>query len=519
MKTNLNRRRTIEKDPKAKYYVSIIKQKRYMKNLLTVAILFSASIACAQQRNLEDRAKAYYDIIQSGTKEQKEELSRKLLQTARTAKSEKELQLSINYLNGLGKEDSADSLIQVVAKRFPKGEVARDQYISNVFHKQDDATAMEKCYAELIRKWPRENFKETSMAYEYAIAALSRKLAEQGQTDKAIQYLDQMQMRFWRAQGYSPVAAILLEKGDTATAVKLIQTAIDDAEYFINLPEEQKNNETRFAAVGYPGYVAQMVSVYDHQGKQAESLALVEKALQLAPDQAPRFSRAYYTGLEAAGRKLEALQQLEMLYKQGDFTFKDKIKELYTSLNGSSKGLDGYLTRMDEDVIKSIREHIAKMATYKDAPDFELLNLRGEKVSLADMRGKVVVLDFWATWCQPCIRSFPGMKAAQEHYADDNEVQFLFMNTWERTKGYKANVAAFIEKNNYPFEVLFDDQKDSETGENLAAKFGVQGIPAKFILDKEGKIRFSLMGSNGNSEYTKMEMIELIESARKPHKG
>lgn len=518
MKTKLNVR-IKERKPRAAYYISNIKQKRYMKNLLTFAILFSTGIAWAQQQDLKDRAKAYYAITQSGTKEQKEKLYQELLQTARKSKSEKELQLSINYLNALDQQDSADSLTKVVAKRFPKGEVARDQYISNVLYKQEDAAAMEKSYAELIKKWPREKFKDSPMTYEYVLAAISTKLAEQGQADKAIQYLDQMQVRFWRAQGYSPVAAILLNKGDTTNAVKLIQIAIDDAEYFINLPEEQKNNEAKFAAVGYPGYVAQMVSVYDHQGKQAESLALVERALQLAPDQATRFSRAYYTGLEAAGRKLEALQQLEMLYKQGDFSLKDKMKALYTSLNGSSKGLDGYLARLDEDVTKSIREHIAKMATYKDAPDFELLNLRGEKVSLADLKGKVVVLDFWATWCQPCIRSFPGMKAAQEHYADDNEVQFLFMNTWERTKDYKANVVAFIKKNNYPFEVLFDDQKDPETGKNLAAKFGVQGIPAKFILDKDGKIRFSLMGSNGNTDYTKMEMIELIESARKPHRG
>src|SRR5690606_10097106 len=143
-------------------------------------------------------------------------------------------------------------------------------------------------------------------------------------------------------------------------------------------------------------------------------------------------------------------------YKQGEFSHKENMKELYTILNGSDNGVDAYFTRLDGEVIKGIRDHIKEMEAYKPAPAFELLNLKGETVSLASLKGKVVVLDFWATWCQPCIRSFPGMKAAQAMYEDDDQVQFLFINTWERDREYKTKVPAFIEKNGYPFEVLYD---------------------------------------------------------------
>lgn len=66
---------------------------------------------------------------------------------------------------------------------------------------------------------------------------------------------------------------------------------------------------------------------------------------------------------------------------------------------------------------------------------------------------------------------------------------------------------------------MYDDQKDPQSGQNMAAQYGVQGIPAKFIIDKDGNIQYFLTGSSPNVDYIKMEMHELIESAKKPHKG
>ena len=489
-----------------------------MKLQLTCAILLIAGTTWAQS-NLQEKREAYGKIAQSGTKEQKDAATQELLELAKTTKNENDLELANNFLYRLGHQDSADSLRLVIAKKFPKSVTARGVYIQDVFYKQDDAKAKEKSYNHLIKNWPIDKTASDHVAYDYVIASVAKSFADEGSKEKALYYLDQMNERFWRAQGYIPVATKLLQQGDTVAALPLIHTAIEDAEYYINLPKEQKDNKAGFAAVGYPGYVSQLAEIYDVQGKQADALQLIERAIALAPEQASRFSTGYFKGLEAAGRKLEALQQLEILYKQGTFSHKDKMTELYASLNGSDKGLEAYFSRLDGEVIKSIRDHIKEMEVFKSAPMFELLNLRGETVSLESLKGKVVVLDFWATWCQPCIRSFPGMQAAQAMYENDDEVQFLFINTWERDKKYKENVAAFIEKNKYPFEVLFDDQKDAETGEVLAAKYDVQGIPAKFIIDKEGNIRYFLTGSTPNVDYIKLEMRELIEAAKKPHKG
>src|SRR5690606_27316304 len=478
---------------------------------LTAAFMLSCTVLFGQSDLLE-RRKAYAEILQSGTKAQKDSLANELFALAKTSKEEKELELASNFLYGTGHEDSSDSLRTVIAKRFPKGQVARSQYIQNVHNKYETAKDKEKSLKHILKNWPIDTNASDNVAYDYVIADVARTFMGEGNKEKALHYLETLNERFWRAQGYIPVATQLLQQGDTVTAIPLIQKAIDDAEYYIQLPKEKQDNKAGFAGVGYPGYVRQMVGIYNAQGRQQEALEMIERAIALAPQHAAQFSSTYFVGLEAAGRKLEALQQLEILYKSGTFTHKDKMKELYIALNGSDRGIDAYFSRMDDEVVKRIREHIAKNEQFKPAPHFELLNLDGEKISLESLKGKVLVLDFWATWCQPCIRSFPGMKAAQEMYADDEEVQFLYINTWERNKDYKANVAAFIEKNAYPFEVLFDDQKDAETGQNLAASFGVNGIPAKFIIDADGNIRYFLTGSSPNVDYIKMEMRELVEA-------
>lgn len=489
-----------------------------MKVQIIGLFLLTAGMVQAQQSGSGKLAE-YRAIVEKGTQSQKDDLVKELFTLAKTSKVESDLELASNFLYGLGHEESSDSLRTVIAKKFPKGVVARANYISEVYYKQEGAKAKEKSYNQLIKSWPIPKSADNKIAYDYVIGDLARTFADENNKEKALYYLDKLNERFWRAQGYVPVATKLLQQGDTTAALPLIQTAIEDAEYYIKLPKDQKDSRAGFAAVGYPGYISQLVDIYNAQGKQKEALQIIENAVNLVPEQASRFSGSYFQGLEAVGRKLEALQQLELLYKQGTFTHKEKMKQLYTTLNGSDKGVEGYFARLDEDVVKEIREHITKNETFKLAPEFELLNLKGEKVSLASLKGKVVVLDFWATWCQPCIRSFPGMKAAQDMYNQDNDVQFLFINTWERDKDYKEKVPAFITKNNYPFEVLYDDQKDPSTGQVLAAKFGVNGIPAKFIIDKEGNIRYALTGSSPNVDYIKLEMRELIEAAKKPKKG
>lgn len=144
----------------------------------------------------------------------------------------------------------------------------------------------------------------------------------------------------------------------------------------------------------------------------------------------------------------------------------------------------------------------------KQASDFKLKNMKGETVSLSNFKGKVVVLDFWATWCKPCINSFPGMQTAMNKYKNNQDVVFLFIDCFERQENYESAVKSFIAENDYTFNVLFDNMSEEET---ITKNYGIKGIPNKVIIDKDGYIRFQSSGSGSDVNQIVNEISAKIE--------
>jgi thiol-disulfide isomerase/thioredoxin len=131
-----------------------------------------------------------------------------------------------------------------------------------------------------------------------------------------------------------------------------------------------------------------------------------------------------------------------------------------------------------------------------------LTDFSGKKVNLADYKGKVVMLDFWETWCVPCIRSFPGMDRAVREYPDE----FAVIAISPGLSDTDADISSFVNGVNYAFTWA--------KGIELATELGVQGIPYKVFLDKEGNVHSVELGSRGpDRDYEKL--VELILSSRK----
>jgi cytochrome c biogenesis protein CcmG/thiol:disulfide interchange protein DsbE len=147
------------------------------------------------------------------------------------------------------------------------------------------------------------------------------------------------------------------------------------------------------------------------------------------------------------------------------------------------------------------------------APNFSLKDLGGNTVSLKDLKGKVIVLDFWSTWCVPCKKSFPAMQLAVNFYKNDASVKFLFIHTWETTKTPIEDVKKYIAQSGFNFQVLMDLKDGS--GRNAAVEdYGVSAIPAKFVIDKTGNIVFKLTGFTGADADALKEISERITLAK-----
>lgn len=135
------------------------------------------------------------------------------------------------------------------------------------------------------------------------------------------------------------------------------------------------------------------------------------------------------------------------------------------------------------------------------APEIALKDLQGQEVKLSDLRGKIVLLNFWATWCKPCKEEMPAMQASYDKLRGQGLV-VLAVNELEDTE----KVIEHIRSYGHTFPVVMDHDN------HVANRYGVVGLPASFLIDRHGIVRERIFGSL----LTEQRIAEMVRQYGEP---
>jgi len=144
-------------------------------------------------------------------------------------------------------------------------------------------------------------------------------------------------------------------------------------------------------------------------------------------------------------------------------------------------------SKEDTEKNQAIKKEEAPQEAPKEgflAPQFALNDLSGNLVRLGDFKGKVVLLNFWASWCAPCRREIPSLERLYE-MRKDRGFEIVAVNS-ERASA--SQIASFADANRMSFPILLNPQGD------VSGNYWVRAIPTSFLLDKKGVIRWKIVG-------------------------
>ncbi len=239
-------------------------------------------------------------------------------------------------------------------------------------------------------------------------------------------------------------------------------------------------------------------------GNFAEALKLARRSYEIDPS--AEAARECGRWLAKLGQAEEALASYADAFSiedpRNDAAHREedlrRLRELYTAKYGAERGLGDLIlaahdrTRAALSAKRAELAALAPNATATKPAEFVLAALEGEPLSLASLRGKVVVLDFWATWCGPCRMQHPLYEEVKRRFEHNPDVRFLSINTDEDREA----VEPFVEENKWPRQVYFED--------GLAGALRIASIPTTLVLGKDGAI-FSRM--NGFVPETFVEQL------------
>jgi len=457
---------------------------------LLLCLCCSSSLFAQSQRDHQKEVEALNAVTDSLVLQQKI--------SALKAGSEEDLTVLLQYYFMKGRDPKP--IVALAVERFPQGEMAFGQAFEKVLAEKDPKQKI-KSLNLLKRKFPKQNFGNV-----YAL--ISGDFARAGQFKEAMVYLDKTTGSD-RSLAWSQMAMINNEK-----LLREAESMIDKA-----LLAKPKDKEERSTLLNLKRHFSEKRDDY----KQAAEFS--KQIIALNNDTSHFTVDHYYYLLSKSGQYQLALPGLEKAISREteNEEIKNEFRKAYQFVY-PEKNVQAYLDSLSKRFEAKYKskydgEEIAKHLVKIKAPDFKLLDTEGKEVTMEQFKGKMLVIDFWATWCMPCKAALPGMQLLVNKYKADTTVKFLFIHTKE-FKGtsfekVKGEAQVYFKEHDYQMPLYFDMKAQGSNENKVADAFQVKGIPHKVIVDKNGFTRLNSVGFYGSTPELVAELSAAIEEIKK----
>ncbi|MGD8307507.1 MAG: redoxin domain-containing protein, partial [Ignavibacteria bacterium] len=449
----------------------------------------------------------YFEIISSIKPEKKDDIIKQELNYLEKENPEsEEALLVLNKWYGMIGDDSKAKLYEnILLENYPLGKYAEDLKVKE-FKLEKDVNKKLELARNFENKFPESEY----VQYTYDITA--NVYRDNQEYESALEFLKENVDKTSTYRFYSVVKRMIDENADMNIALSIAGLGVERSVKELSNPVEKQPEyfserewfEEREYIAGLNNFG--MGKALYNLNRREEALEVLKEAAALTKEKDDLINELYAKVLIENGKYAFAMSKISDFIKTGHGTseMKSYLREAYLNEEGTENGFDTYAAQFEDAARELLINRLKNEMMLEPAPKFTLHDLSGSAISLQDYRNKTVIIDFWATWCAPCRESFPAMKKSVEKFQDDDNVKFLFINSWERTDKKLKNASDFMTRNDYPFHVLLDEEN------KVIEKYKVSGIPTKFVIDSEGNIRFKSVGFEGSDDKLVEEISTMI---------